>query len=28
LLLDAGAKTIYPAHGESFSVDIIRKALS
>lgn len=28
LLLDAGAKTIYPAHGESFSVDIIREALS
>jgi len=28
LLLDAGAKTIYPAHGESFSVDVIRKALS
>jgi glyoxylase-like metal-dependent hydrolase (beta-lactamase superfamily II) len=28
LLLDAGAKNIYPAHGESFPVDIIRKALS
>ena len=28
LLLDAGAKIIYPAHGESFSIDIIRKALS
>ena len=28
LLLDAGAKIISPAHGESFSVDIIRKALS
>ena len=28
LLLDAGAKIIYPAHGESFSVDVIRKALS
>jgi hydroxyacylglutathione hydrolase len=28
LLLGTGAKTIYPAHGESFSVDIIRKALS
>ena len=28
LLLDAGAKIIYPAHGESLSVDIIRKALS
>ena len=28
LLLDAGAKTIYPAHGEPFSADIIREALS
>ncbi len=28
LLLDQGAKTIYPAHGEPFSADIIRKALS
>ena len=27
LLMDAGAKTIYPAHGKSFSVDVIRKAL-
>jgi glyoxylase-like metal-dependent hydrolase (beta-lactamase superfamily II) len=27
LLLDAGAKTIYPAHGEPFSVDMIREAL-
>jgi glyoxylase-like metal-dependent hydrolase (beta-lactamase superfamily II) len=27
LLFDHGAKTIYPAHGEPFSVDIIRKAL-
>jgi len=27
LLLDQGAKTIYPAHGEPFSADIIRKAL-
>jgi hydroxyacylglutathione hydrolase len=27
MLLDAGAKTIYPAHGEPFSADIIRKAL-
>jgi hydroxyacylglutathione hydrolase len=27
LLLDAGAKTIYPAHGKPFSVDIIREAL-
>jgi len=28
LLLDQGARTIYPAHGEPFSADIIRKALS
>lgn len=28
LLLDQGAKTIYPAHGDSFSADIIRDALS
>jgi hypothetical protein len=28
LLMDAGAETIYPAHGKPFSVDIIRKALS
>jgi len=28
LLLDQGAETVYPAHGEPFSVDIIRKALS
>ena len=28
LLLDQGAKTIYPAHGEPFSADIIRVALS
>lgn len=27
LLLDQGAKTVYPAHGEPFSVDIIEKAL-
>jgi hydroxyacylglutathione hydrolase len=27
LLIDRGAKTIYPAHGKPFSVDIIRKAL-
>jgi len=27
LLMDMGAKTIYPAHGKPFSVDIIRKAL-
>ena len=27
LLLDQGAKTIYPAHGKSFSVDTIQKAL-
>ena len=28
LLLDQGAKTIYPAHGKPFSADIIRDALS
>lgn len=28
LLLDQGAKTIYPAHGKPFSADIIRKTLS
>ncbi len=27
VLLDQGAKTIYPAHGKPFSVDIIQKAL-
>lgn len=27
LLIDAGAKTIYPAHGKPFSVDIIRSSL-
>jgi hydroxyacylglutathione hydrolase len=27
LLLDQGAKTIYPSHGEPFSADIIREAL-
>jgi len=27
LLLDKGAKTVYPAHGKPFSVDIIRRAL-
>ncbi len=27
LLMDAGAETIYPAHGKPFSVDIIRKTL-
>ena len=27
LLMDAGAETIYPAHGKPFSVDFIRKAL-
>src|SRR4030042_4268913 len=26
LLLEAGAKTIYPAHGKPFSIDIIRRA--
>ncbi len=28
MLLDEGVKTIYPAHGEAFSSNIIRKALS
>jgi len=28
LLLDQGAKTIYPAHGKPFSADIIRRLLS
>ncbi len=28
LLLDQGAKTIYPAHGNSFSANIIRRLLS
>lgn len=28
MLLDQGAKTVYPAHGEPFSVDIIQKAIS
>ena len=27
LLMDAGAETIYPAHGKPFSVDFIRKSL-
>lgn len=27
-LLDQGAKMVYPAHGEPFSADIIRKAIS
>ena len=27
LLLDSGAKRIYPAHGKPFSADIIRKVL-
>lgn len=27
LLLDQGAKTVYPAHGEPFSAEIIREAL-
>lgn len=27
LLLDKGAKTVYPAHGKPFSADLIRKAL-
>ena len=28
LLLDQGAKTIYPAHGKPFSADVIQKVLS
>ncbi len=28
MLLDQGAQTVYPAHGEPFSADIIRNALS
>jgi hydroxyacylglutathione hydrolase len=28
LLLDKGAKTVYPGHGKPFSADIIRKALT
>ena len=28
LLLDRGARTVYPAHGKPFSVEIMRKALS
>ena len=28
MLLDQGAKTVYPAHGEPFPADIIRKELS
>jgi len=28
VLLDRGAKTIYPAHGKPFSADIMKKALS
>jgi hydroxyacylglutathione hydrolase len=27
LLVDAGAETVYPAHGKPFSIDIIRQAL-
>jgi hydroxyacylglutathione hydrolase len=27
LLVDAGAETVYPAHGKPFSIDVIRKAL-
>jgi hydroxyacylglutathione hydrolase len=27
LLLDEGAKTVYPGHGESFSAKVIRRAL-
>jgi glyoxylase-like metal-dependent hydrolase (beta-lactamase superfamily II) len=28
LLLDRGARTVYPAHGKPFSAEVIRKALS
>ncbi len=28
LLLDQGAKTIYPGHGKPFPADVLRKALS
>jgi glyoxylase-like metal-dependent hydrolase (beta-lactamase superfamily II) len=28
MLLDQGAKTVYPAHGEPFPADIIQKELS
>jgi glyoxylase-like metal-dependent hydrolase (beta-lactamase superfamily II) len=28
MLLNRGIKTVYPAHGEPFSVDIIRKAIA
>jgi glyoxylase-like metal-dependent hydrolase (beta-lactamase superfamily II) len=28
LLLDHGAKTVYPAHGEPFPADVIRRALN
>jgi len=28
LLLEQGAKTVYPGHGGPFSADMIRKALS
>ncbi len=28
LLLEQGAKTVYPAHGKPFSADVIEKALS
>jgi hypothetical protein len=27
-LLEQGAQTVYPAHGEPFSADVIRKALA
>ena len=27
-IIQQGAKTIYPAHGNPFSVDIIKKALT
>ena len=28
MLIQAGAKTVYPAHGEPFSIDVIQRALS
>ncbi len=27
MLLDAGAKEVYPAHGKPFSADVIRRAI-
>lgn len=28
LLLEAGAREVYPAHGKPFSADVIRRAIS